>query len=87
MVMTICQLVYSALEYRIRQGLKAHEATFPDQRGKRTQAPTARWVFHYFVGIHLLYLPDQWWPIVINLNEEHQNLLNLLGKHYAWFYR
>ena len=87
MVMTICLLVYAALEYRIRQALQAGGATFPDQKGKRTATPTARWVFHYFVGIHLLYLPDQSWPIVINVTEEHQNLLNLLGDHYAWFYR
>ena len=86
MVMTVCLLVYAALEYRIRQALKEHEATFPDQKGKRVQNPTARWVFHYFVGVHLLYLPQQW-PIVINLTEEHQHLLQLLGKRYAWFYR
>jgi transposase len=53
MVMTVCLLVYAALEYRIRQALHDHAATFPDQRGKRTQQPTARWVFHDFVGIHL----------------------------------
>jgi len=87
MVMTLCLLVYAALEYRIRQGLAAHEATFPDQRGKRTATPTARWVFHYFVGVHLLYPPGQLWPIVINLNEEHQLLLRVLGGRYAWFYR
>ena len=78
MVMTVCWLVYAALEERIRQTLKEHEATFPDQKGKRLQHPTARWVFHYFVGMQLLYLPQQW-PIVINLTEEHQHLLQLLG--------
>jgi transposase len=55
MVMTICLLVYAALEYRLRKALKDQEATFPDQKGKRMQNPTARWVFHYFVGIHVLY--------------------------------
>ena len=87
MVMTICLLVYAALEYRIRQGLKVHEATFPDQKGKRTTTPTARWVFHYFVGIHLLYIPEQSWPLVLNLTQEHQTLLDVMGDHYAWFYR
>ncbi len=58
MVMTLCLLVYAALEYRIRQSLEAHDATFPDQRCRRTATPTVRWVFHYFVGIHLLYLPE-----------------------------
>jgi transposase len=86
MVMTVCLLVYAALEYRIRTALKEYGATFPDQKGKRIQNPTARWVFRYFDGIHLLYLPQQW-PIVINLTEEHQHLLQLLGDRYAWFYR
>ena len=86
MVMTVCLLVYAALEYRIRAALKEQEATFPDQKGKRIQNPTARWVFQYFVGIHVLYLPQQW-PIVINLTEEHQHLLQRLGNRYAWFYR
>jgi transposase len=86
MVMTVCLLVYAALEYRIRAALKANGATFPDQKGKRIQHPTARWVFHYFVGIQVLYIPDQR-PIVINLSEEHQHLLQFLGDRYAGFYR
>jgi transposase len=85
MVMTVCLLVYAALEYRIRQALKAHKATFPDQKGKPVQNPTARWVFHYFVGIHLLSVSGQW-PLVLNLTEEHCNLLKLLGKPYMQLY-
>jgi transposase len=85
MVMTVCLLVYAALEYRIRQALKDHGATFPDQKGKRIQNPTARWVLHYFVGIHLLCQPGQW-PIVLNLTEEHRLLLCLLGQPYMRFY-
>jgi transposase len=86
MVMTVCLLVYAALEYRIRTALKEQEATFPDQKGKRIQNPTARWVFHYFVGIHVLYIPGQG-RMILNLTDEHQHLLQLLGKRYAWFYR
>ena len=86
MVMTVCLLVYAALEYRIRRVLQDHEATFPDQKGKPTQNPTARWVFHSFVGIHVLYIPGQG-LLVLNLTAEHQHLLQLLGKRYEWFYR
>ena len=86
MVMTVCLLVYAALEYRIRHALQEHEATFPDQKGKRIQNPTARWVFHYFVGIHVLYIPGQG-LFVLNLTDEHLHLLQLLGKRYVWFYR
>jgi hypothetical protein len=83
--MTVCLLVYAALEYRIRQALKAHEATFPNQKGQRVQNPTTRWVFHYFGGIHLLSVSGQW-PLVLNLTEEHCNLLKLLGKPYMQLY-
>jgi transposase len=86
MVMTVCLLVYAALEYRIRTVLKEHGATFPDQKSKRIQNPTARWVFHYFVGIHVLYIPGQG-LLILNLTDEHWHLLQLLGKRYAWFYR
>jgi transposase len=85
MVMTVCLLVYAALEYCIRKTLKDHEATFPNQKGQPIQNPTARWVFQSFVGIHLLLIPGQW-PLVLNLTEEHQQLLRLLGEPYERFY-
>jgi transposase len=87
MVMTVCLLVYAALEYRMRTALKAQDATFPDQKGQPVQNPTARWVFHYFVGIHVLLIPGQWYPLVVNLTEEHRSLLRLLGKPYERLYR
>ena len=85
MVMTICVLVYAALEYRIRQALKAQQATFPNQKGQPVQNPTARWIFQYFVGIHLLWRPGEW-PQVLNLTEQHLRLLQLLGVPYERFY-
>jgi transposase len=85
MVMTVCLLVYAALEYRIRTALKAHQATFPNQKGQPVQNPTARWVLQYFVGIHLLLIPGQQ-PFVLNLIDEHQQLLRLLGTPYEALY-
>jgi transposase len=85
LVMTVCLLVYTALAYRIRKALKEHDATFPHETGKPIQNSTARWVFQYFVGIHLLLTPGQW-PLVLNLTEEHQHLLQLLGKPSERFY-
>jgi transposase len=79
MVMTVCLWVYAALEYRIRQALQAHNATFPNQKGQRVQHPTARWVLHYFVGMHVLSVSGQW-PLGFNLTAEHATLLKLLGK-------
>ncbi len=85
MIMTLCLLVYSALEYRIRQALKKANQTFPNQVGKETKTPTARWVFQFFRGIHLLIIQEVN-MMVLNLNEHHQQLLHLLGKHYEKFY-
>ena len=85
LVMTVCVLVYAALEYRIRQALKTHQAPLPDHKGKPVQNPTARWVFHYFVGMHLLSVSGQG-PLGFNLPEEHCNLLKLLGKPYMQLY-
>lgn len=85
MVMTVCLLVYAALEYRIRQALGEHDETFPDQKGRPTQHPTARWVFHVFVGIHvLLGATDQ--PLILNLQEHHQRLLQVMGTAYETLY-
>jgi transposase len=86
MVMTVCLLVYAALEYRIRQALQDHGATCPNPKGQPVHNPTARWVFQSVVGIHVLLIPGQW-PVVLNLTEEHQQLLKLLGKPYERFYR
>ena len=81
MVMTVCLLVYAALEHRIRQGLKENDFSVSDQKGKPTQRPTARWVFQIFSGIHLLITHDLQ-CIILNLNEQHQLVLKLLGKRY-----
>ena len=69
----------------MRQALHAHDATCPHQKGQRVQHPTARWVLHYVVGLHLLSLAGQW-PLVLHLTEEHGNLLTLLGTPYMQLY-
>ena len=85
MIMTLCLLVYSALEYRIRQALKQQEQTFPNQLGTTTAKPTARWVFQFFAGIHVL-LCDNWQTVVLNCNAYHLQLQNLLGERYVLLY-
>lgn len=77
MVMTLCLLVYAALEYRIRQSLKEHRQAFPNQKGEPIANPTARWVFQFFAGIHMLVIA-QVQVLVLNMNEYHTALLKLL---------
>ena len=52
--MTLCLLVYAALEYRIRKALREAKEKFPNQLGQPVANPTARWVFQFFTGIHIL---------------------------------
>jgi hypothetical protein len=85
MGMTVCLLVYAALESRIRKARKDHDATCPNQKGQPVQNPTARWVFQYFVGSHLLRMRGEG-AFVLNLNDQHQQLLRLLGRSYEAFY-
>jgi transposase len=85
MVMTLCLLVYAALEYRIRQALKAQCETFPNQKGKPIANPTARWVFQFFSGIHLLVV-EHVGQFVLNVNEHHTALLQVLGQRYVTLY-
>lgn len=84
MVMTLCLLVYAALEHRIRSSLVHNDATIPDQKGKPTNRPTARWVFELFLDVHLLFITAQGVQVlVMNLKDELKRLLELLGPSYA----
>ena len=84
-IMTLCLMVYAALEHRIRQSLAQQSQTFPNQKGKPTERPTARWVFQSFMDIHILTLPTLA-EIVSNLKAHHRALLNLLGERYVAVY-
>ncbi len=85
MVMTVCLLVYAALEYRIRQTLAEHEESVPDQKGKPTRRPSAKWVFELFMDVHLLTITTEKTirTFVLNLREELKRLLELMGAAYV----
>lgn len=85
MVMTLCLLVYAAIEWRIRQTLQQQARSFPDQKGQTTQQPTARWVFQFFSGIRVLVI-SHLQRIVLGMNEHHRALLTLLGNRYVSLY-
>jgi transposase len=85
MVMTVCLLVYAALEYRLRQALADTHTAVPDQKGNPTQRPTMRWVFQLFVGIHLLLIEGQA-AMVLNIKPPQQHIIQLLGPPYQALY-
>ena len=84
MIMTLCLLVYSSIEHKIREVMKDEEPFWPDQLKKFTTRPTARWVFSCFHGIHELLLEGR--RLVLNMKPEHQRLLKILGPPYSPYY-
>ncbi len=88
MVMTVCLLVYAALEYRIRKSLAEHEESVPDQKGEPTTRPTAKWVFELFMDVHLLTIATEETirTLILNLREELKKLLELMGAAYMELY-
>jgi transposase len=85
MVMTLCLLVYAALEHRIRQSLIQAQQIFPHQVGQPISNPTARWVFQFFAGIHVLVIGHMQ-TLILNMNQYHWLLLKLLGEPYEKIY-
>jgi len=85
MIMTLCLLVYSALEYKIRQELKQRNLTIPNQLNKEVQNPTTRWIFQIFFAIHIVTVAKTFQQVV-GINELHLKILNLLGDRYKRFY-
>ena len=85
MIMTLCLMVYNALEYKIREGLKNSNQYFPDQKKKPSQKPTARWVFYCFSGITVVYFEREK-GMVANLGPRHATVLNILGDRYQQMY-
>ncbi|MCK4494668.1 MAG: hypothetical protein KAU26_11465 [Methylococcales bacterium] len=65
--------------------MKQAEKTFPNQKGKGFANPTARWIFQFFIGTHVLLQPENQ-VIVLNMNSSHILLLSLLGKKYEKLY-
>ena len=85
MIMTLCLLVYSAIEYKIRANLKAKREFFLNQLKKPVQNPTSRWIFFCFLGLHILFLNHKK-QMVTNLKERHRIILHCLGPPYSRFY-
>lgn len=84
MIMTLCLLVYSALEFKIRTLLKETGKTIKGRLKKPTNNPSLKWIFEVFHGIHYLIKPDS--VKVVNLELKHLEILELLGKNYWKYY-
>ncbi len=85
MVMTLCLLVYSSIEHRVRTKLRENGENFLNQKRKPTQNPTARWVFFCFLGLHIVYINGKKQQVT-NLKERHRIILHCLGPFYQKIY-
>lgn len=83
-IMTLCLTVYASLEYKLRKSIEEREEPIPDQLGKDTMKPTARWVFQLFADIHVLSGMDK--DVVLNIKEIHKKILCLLGFQFQKYY-
>jgi len=84
MIMTLCLLVYSALEFKIRALLEEKELTIKGRLGKPTNRPSLRWIFECFEGIH--YLEDNQSARILNRKPRHHIILDILGEKYWKYY-
>ena len=82
MIMGLALLIFALGERQLRQALKQHNETIPDQKGKPTQTPTLRWVFQTFEGLDVLSIWTDGRLItrqMLNLRPVHQQIIRLLG--------
>ena len=81
MIMTLCLMVYSVAQYRLRESLKELNEDVPNQNGKPTQNPTIKRVFKLFQGVQVLTvaIEDKVQVLVINLNTILKNILKHFG--------
>lgn len=85
MVMTLCLLVYAAIEYKVREKLCENGEYFLNQKKKPAQNPTSRWIFFCFLGLHIVFV-DGRKREVTNLKERHRIILRCLGPPYQKLY-
>jgi len=88
MVMTLSLLMYSLAEMRVRSALKEKQCAIWDQKNKRTDRPTVRWVFMIFEDVLLLYTKrgQDVEKQAMNIREEHRIVLECLGPQFKKMY-
>ena len=82
MIMGLALLVYSLAERKLRDALKAMNATIPNQLRKPTQTPTIRWVFQMFQGLDILLIHQDEQVVfrkLVNLRPVQLQVITLLG--------
>ena len=81
MVMTLCLMVYSIAQHKLRQALEKVNETIPDQRMKQTKQPTAAWIFRLFHGVHVWTIRqgETVQTLVVNLTSLMKRIIRYFG--------
>lgn len=81
MVMTLCLMVYSIAQHKLRQALEQADETVPDQLTKQTQKPTMAWVFRLFHGVHVWTIRqgENTQTLVVNLTALMRRIISYFG--------
>lgn len=86
MIMALSLMVYAALEREIRKKLQQEKEFVLDQTKKETQKPTMKWIFEFFRGIHALWINQEQPMLILNMNEMHTKVIELLGQEVRKYY-
>lgn len=81
MVMTLCLMVYSIAQHKLRRALEQAQETVPDQLKKQTKKPTMAWVFRLFHGVHVWTIRqgEQIQTLVVNLTPLMKRIIGYFG--------
>jgi len=83
MIMTLCLMVYSLAQHKLRTSLVRSGESIPDQLRKPTQKPSASWVFHLFYGIQVLQINRDIYSqeLITNLTPLLKQIIRHFGPH------
>lgn len=81
MVMTLCLMIYSIAQHKLRQALEQTNETIPDQLSRETQKPTMAWVFRLFHGVHVWTIcqGEKTQTLVVNLTTLMKRIICYFG--------
>ncbi|CAJ35805.1 IS1634 family transposase [Methanocella arvoryzae] len=88
MIMVLCLLIYSILEWKLREKLKSSGKTVRSQTKKRIQNPTMKWVFYLFLGVAEVHVNIENHSLteITHITDDLRTILDLLGEPYKKYY-
>ncbi|HAU1190305.1 TPA: IS1634 family transposase, partial [Legionella pneumophila] len=83
MIMTLCLMVYNFSQAHIRQCLKEHDETLPNQLGKPVQNPTMKWIAELMnvIAVVTIVTNNQKHRVITNVKPVHQQIISYFGPY------